>query len=87
MVYHGVANPFCITIRLKKGSQPNDVGTIRVSKTKWKDGFRATFTYNGHSYHRKYGGTKPTPHDAAMQLVMALELRLVFGLTTQRWNL
>ena len=79
MVYHGVRNPFCSAVRLKPGSQPSSTGTIRVSKTKWKEGFRATFTYNGHSYHRNYGGAKPTPHEAAMSLLTSLEDKCAAG--------
>ena len=79
MVYHGVRNPFCSSVRLKPGSQPSSTGTIRVIKTKWKEGFRATFTYNGHSYNRKYGGAKPTPHEAAMSLLTSLEDKCAAG--------
>ena len=80
MVYHGVKNPFCSPVRLKPGSQPSSTGAIRVSKTKWKEGFRATFTYTGHSTtHRKFGAVKPTAHDAAMVMVTAMEDKCAAG--------
>ena len=64
--------------RLKKGSQPTDVGMIRVSKAANRQGLngcRAVFNYTGQNAAgapRKYGSVRPTVYEASMQMIAFL---------------
>ena len=64
--------------RLKEGSQPTDVGMIRVSKAvnrQGLNGYRAVFSHTGQNAAgapRKYGSVRPTVYEASMQLIAVL---------------
>ena len=61
--------------RLKEGSQPTDVGMIRVSKAvnrQGLNGYRAVFSHTGPNAagaSRKCGSVRPTVYEASMQLI------------------
>ena len=65
--------------RLKEGSQPTDMGMIRVSKAMNRQelrGYRAVFSYTGPNAvgaSRKYGSVRPTVYEASMQMITLLK--------------
>ena len=63
------------TVRLKKGPQPSESGTLRLTRYKgWRGdpGVRANFSHNNAtSDHRFHGAVRPTPFEAAAQILDA----------------
>ena len=76
MAFNLRSSQWCTLIRLKKGSQPSDTGTIRISKGVSRtgaQGYRAVFSYTDHADHRKFGAVRPTAYEATLQLLTRFE--------------